>query len=72
MAIYKITKKEFDQIKHDQQWGIHEALLFEFDGHRYKCNTIGAAGINEINRFQIAKRKLKRDQLDLLGFPDSV
>jgi len=67
MAIFSITKKEFDQIRHDQEWGIHDFLLFEYEGKRYKCDTLGAAGLKEINRFQKIKKDLKRDQLNLLG-----
>lgn len=69
MAIYKITKKEAKQIRHDQEWGIHNVLLFQYDGDQYKCDTTGAAGLKEINRFQKMKRDIKRDQLDLLGLP---
>lgn len=72
MAIYTITKKEFDKIRHDQKWGIHTSLLFEFEGKRYSCDTMGAAGLKEIARFQKAKRQIKNDQLDLLGFEKSV
>ena len=70
--ITKITKVEYNKIRHDQEWGIHDVLLFEYDGDRYKCSTLGAPGLKEINRFQAAKRQLKRDQLNLLGFPIDV
>jgi hypothetical protein len=67
MEIFQITKKEHDKIRHDQEWGIHDCLLFQFEGKWYKCTTTGAAGLKAISRFQAAKRQLKRDQLNLLG-----
>lgn len=72
MAIYKITKIEFDKIRHDQEWGIHDVLLFQYEGKRYKCSTTGAAGLKEIARFQKSMRDIKRDQLNLLGLPTDV
>jgi hypothetical protein len=72
VAIYKITKIEYDKHRHDQEWGVHKVLLFEFEGGRYKCDMLGAAGLKEIMRFQQAKRKLKSDQLNLLGLPIDV
>lgn len=67
MEIFQITKKEYDKIRHDQEWGIHDCLLFKFEGKYYKCTKTGGAGLKAINRFQAAKRALKRDQLNLLG-----
>ena len=66
MEIFQITKKEHDKIRHDQEWGIHDCLLFHFEGKYYKCTKTGAAGLKAINRFQTAKRALKRNQLNLL------
>ena len=66
MEIFQITKKEHDKIRHDQEWGIYDCLLFHFEGKYYKCTKTGAAGLKAINRFQAAKRALKRDQLNLL------
>lgn len=68
MAIYKITKKEFLSIKHDQDWGIHKCLIFKRNKDYLKCDTLGAAGLKEIARYHAAKAKLERDQLNLLGF----
>jgi len=71
MAIYLITKKEFDKIKHDQAWGVHECLLFERNKKYFKCDTMGGAGLAEISRYRAAKAKIEREtvQLDLLGLP---
>ncbi len=72
MAIYKITKKDFDKIKHDQEWGIHTCLVFKRGRDYLKCDTLGAAGLKEIARYHSAKAKIERDQvdmLDLLGLP---
>jgi len=66
MEIFQITKKEHDKIRHDQEWGIYDCLLFHFEGKYYKCTKTGAAGLKAINRFQAAKRALKRNQLNLL------
>lgn len=70
--ISKISKKEHDKIKHDQTWGIHDYLLFTFERKRYKCDKTGAAGLKEVNRFIAAQRKIKSEQLDLLGIPKVV
>ena len=67
MAIYVISKKEYEEIRHDQKWGIHNCLLFIFKKKRYKCNVMGPAGLKEINRFQHERIKIERDQLGLLG-----
>jgi hypothetical protein len=67
MEIIQITKKEQDKIRHDQKWGLHECMLFEFDGKRYKCTKTGAAGVKAIYRFKKARKELKRNQLNLLG-----
>ena len=71
MAIYMITKKEFDKIKHDQAWGIHDCLLFERKKKYFKCDIPGAAGLKEIARYRATKAKIEREnvQLDLLGLP---
>jgi len=66
MEIFQITKKEHDKIRHDQEWGIHDCLLFQYEGKLYKCTTTGAAGLKAINRYQAVRRKQKRDQLNLL------
>lgn len=72
MAIYTITKKEFDKIRHDQAWGIHDCLLFERKKKYFKCDTMGGAGLAEIVRYRAAKAKIEREtvQLDLLGIPN--
>jgi hypothetical protein len=67
MEIFQITKKEYDKIRHDQEWGIHDCLLFKFESKYYKCTKTGGAGLKAIARFQKARRDIKRDQLNLLG-----
>lgn len=72
MAIHKITKIEYDKIKHDQKWGVFNCLLFVYEGGRYKCDQVDAVGLKEIHQWRAKERKMKRDQLHLLKYYNDI
>lgn len=61
--IYKISKKEFAQEKDRQKNRFHQCLLFTLpNGITYKCDTMGASGLKEINNFRRKMKELEEDR----------
>jgi len=67
--IERITNKEYRRLKDLHKNGFTNELLFDLpDGTHYRCTTKAGAGLKEIMRFRLQKKKEmdQNQQLDLI------